>query len=134
MMACAICYAVIICVHGLGMINLFNELRGNILSNTPVNKAEMVDFIAAQNDIPKTVATKVLNSVVDAITLTLQSGKSFTIPGFGTFSVKLRAARVGRNPKTGEPINIEASNIPNFKAGKALKDAVNSGSVVTEEA
>lgn len=103
------------------------------MSNTPVNKAELVEHLAEHAEIPKTTAQRVLNSMLEAITLTLQSGKSITFPGFGTFSVKPRAARVGRNPKTGEPINIEASNVPSFKAGKGLKDAVNSGSVVTEE-
>lgn len=103
------------------------------MSNTPVNKAELVDHLAEQTDITKATAQRVLSAMLDAITTTLQSGKSITFPGFGTFSVKPRAARVGRNPKTGEPINIEASNVPSFKAGKGLKDAVNSGSVVTEE-
>ena len=102
------------------------------MSKTPVNKTEVIDLIAEQGEVSKATAQRILNSLLEAITLTLQSGKSLTFPGFGTFSVKPRAARVGRNPKTGEPINIEASNNPSFKAGKGLKDAVNSGSVVTE--
>lgn len=103
------------------------------MSKIAVNKSDLVDLISEEAEISKATAQRVLNSFLEAITLTLRSGKSLTFPGFGTFSVKARAARVGRNPKTGEPINIEASNVPNFKAGKGLKDAVNSGSVVTEE-
>lgn len=102
------------------------------MSKTPVNKTEVIDYIASQQEISKATAQRVLNSLLEAITLTLQSGKSLTFPGFGTFSVKPRAARVGRNPKTGEPINIEASKNPAFKAGKGLKDAVNCDSVVSE--
>lgn len=103
------------------------------MSNLPTNKTEMVDYIAEKVDVPKATALKMVNCLLESITSTLRSGKSLTFPGFGTFSVKTRAARMGRNPKTGEPISIEAANIPNFKAGKQLKDAVNSGSVVIEE-
>ncbi|MFO1257447.1 MAG: HU family DNA-binding protein [Gammaproteobacteria bacterium] len=91
-------------------------------------------MLAENAELTKASAGKVLNSLVDIITLSLRSGKSVSLLGFGTFAVKPRAARVGRNPKTGEPIQIDAANVPVFKAGKALKDAVNSGSVVAEEA
>ncbi len=103
------------------------------MSKTPVNKTDIIELVAEQAEISKTAATKAFNSVLDSITAALQSGKGVSLLGFGTFSVKARAARVGRNPKTGEPINIEAANVPVFKAGKALKDAVNSGTVVLEE-
>ena len=102
------------------------------MNKTATNKTEIIDLISAETEISKSNVQRVLNSFFEAITVTLQSGKAVTFPGFGTYSVKSRAARVGRNPKTGEPINIEASNVPSFKAGKGLKDAVNSGSVVSE--
>lgn len=104
------------------------------MSKIPLNKADLVDMLAENAELSKASAGKVLNSLVDIITLSLRSGKSVSLLGFGTFAVKPRAARVGRNPKTGEPIQIDAANVPVFKAGKALKDAVNSGSVVAEEA
>lgn len=104
------------------------------MSKIPLNKADLVDMLAENAELTKASAGKVLNSLVDIITLSLRSGKSVSLLGFGTFAVKPRAARVGRNPKTGEPIQIDAANVPVFKAGKALKDAVNSGSVVAEEA
>ena len=99
----------------------------------PVNKAEIIDLIVEQAEIPKAAAGRAFNAVMEAIIAALRSGKSVNLPGIGAFSVKPRAARVGRNPKTGAPIQIEAANVPVFKAGKALKDAVNSGSVVLEE-
>jgi len=102
------------------------------VSNSPVNKTELIDYIAESADISKVAATKALNAVTEGITESLQSGKSLSLLGFGTFSVKARAARVGRNPKTGEPIQIAAAIVPAFKAGKGLKEAVNSGSVVGE--
>ncbi len=103
------------------------------MSKIPVNKTEIIEFVAEQSDISKASATRALNAFLEAITTALRSGKTVSLLGFGNFSVKARAARVGRNPKTGAPINIEAANVPMFKAGKALKDAVNSGSVVVEE-
>nr|WP_221200428.1 HU family DNA-binding protein [Litorivivens lipolytica] len=75
--------------------------------------------------MPKAAAGRALDAVVDSITDALKKDDSVSLVGFGTFSVKERAARTGRNPQTGEPINIAAAKIPSFKAGKALKDAVN---------
>ncbi len=98
-----------------------------------VNKAELIDHIAEHADISKAAAGRALNGLLDAVMAALCGGKSVSLLGFGTFSVKPRAARTGRNPKTGEPIQIAASNVALFKAGKVLKDAVNSGSVVLEE-
>jgi DNA-binding protein HU-beta len=90
-----------------------------------VNKAELIDAIAESADISKAAATRAVDTFIDQITQTLKKGDQVTLVGFGTFSVKARAARTGRNPRTGEAINIAASNNPTFKAGKALKDAVN---------
>jgi DNA-binding protein HU-beta len=90
-----------------------------------VNKAELIDSIAASADIPKAAAGRALDAVIESVQGALQKGDSVALVGFGTFSVKDRAARTGRNPQTGQPIQIAAAKIPNFKAGKSLKDAVN---------
>ncbi|GJL80705.1 MAG: DNA-binding protein HU-beta [marine bacterium B5-7] len=90
-----------------------------------MNKTELVEALAASNDMSKSEAAAVLDGLVDIVTKTLSSGDSIAITGFGTFSVSDRAARTGRNPQTGETIHIAASKMPKFKAGKALKDAVN---------
>jgi len=90
-----------------------------------VNKSELIDAIAASADISKAAAGRALDSMVEAITDALKKGDQVTLIGFGTFAVKERAARTGRNPQTGETIQIEAAKVPGFKAGKALKDAVN---------
>ena len=86
-----------------------------------MNKSELIDAIAAGADISKAAAGRALEAVTDS----LQKGEGVSLVGFGTFSVKERAARTGRNPKTGETIQIKAAKVPGFKAGKALKDAVN---------
>jgi len=90
-----------------------------------VNKAELIDKIAEGTDLSKAAATRALDTVLNSITNALKAGDQVTLVGFGTFQVKDRAARVGRNPRTGEAIQIKASKNPSFKAGKALKDAVN---------
>lgn len=90
-----------------------------------MNKTEMIDAVAAAADLSKADAGRAIDAVVDTITNTLKSGDSVTLVGFGTFLVRERAARTGRNPQTGATIEIKASNAPAFKAGKALKDAVN---------
>ena len=90
-----------------------------------MNKSELIDAIAAGADISKAAAGRALDSMLDAVTDSLQKGEGVSLVGFGTFSVKERAARTGRNPKTGETILIKAAKVPGFKAGKALKDAVN---------
>ena len=90
-----------------------------------MNKSELIDAIASSADLSKASASRALDAAVDAVTSELQNGGSVSLVGFGTFSVKDRAARTGRNPQTGETINIKAAKIPNFKAGKGLKDAVN---------
>ncbi len=90
-----------------------------------VNKAELIEAVADKNEMTKAAATRAVDSVLGTITDALVSGDQVTLVGFGTFQVRDRAARVGRNPRTGEAIDIKASKIPSFKAGKALKDAVN---------
>ena len=90
-----------------------------------MNKTELVDAIADSAEISKAAATRALDSVVEAITKALKKGEEVTLVGFGTFSVRKRAARSGRNPRTGETIKIKASIVPGFKAGKVLRDAVN---------
>jgi DNA-binding protein HU-beta len=90
-----------------------------------VNKAQLVDKIAEGADISKAAAGRALDSFIDAISDTLKEGDNVALVGFGTFQVKERSARTGRNPQTGAEIQIAAANVPSFKAGKALKDAVN---------
>ena len=90
-----------------------------------MNKTELIEEIAKSADITKASATRALDAMIDAVTSSLQKNDSVTLVGFGTFSVSERAARTGRNPRTKEEITIEAAKVPKFKAGKALKDAVN---------
>lgn len=90
-----------------------------------MNKAELIEAVAASADVSKAAATRAVDAVFDAVTNSLKGGDQVTIVGFGTFQVRERAARTGRNPQTGETINIAAAKVPSFKAGKALKDAVN---------
>ncbi|GGB16470.1 MULTISPECIES: nucleoid-associated protein HU-beta [Agarivorans] len=90
-----------------------------------MNKAQLVDKIAEGADISKAAAGRALDSFIEAISDTLKEGDSVALVGFGTFQVKERSARTGRNPQTGAEIQIAAANVPSFKAGKALKDAVN---------
>ena len=90
-----------------------------------MNKSELIDIVADKADISKSTAGDALEAVLEGITEALKGGDSVTFVGFGTFSVSARAARDGRNPRTGETIKIAASNLAKFKAGKALKDALN---------
>ena len=90
-----------------------------------MNKSELIDAIAASADIPKAAAGRALDAVIESVTGALKAGDSVVLVGFGTFSVKERAARTGRNPQTGKAIEIAAAKVPGFKAGKGLKDAVN---------
>ncbi|MBC81519.1 MAG: DNA-binding protein HU [Gammaproteobacteria bacterium] len=90
-----------------------------------MNKQELIDNIASSADITKAAAGRALDAVTDSITGSLKQGDSVVLVGFGTFSVRSRAARTGRNPQTGQEIQIAAAKVPAFKAGKALKDAVN---------
>ena len=90
-----------------------------------MNKGELIESVAASAGMSRADATKAVDAVLESVTRTLAGGGGVSLVGFGTFSVKARAARMGRNPRTGEAIQIKASNVPGFKAGKALKDAVN---------
>ena len=90
-----------------------------------MNKSELIDAIASEADISKASAGRALDSMLGSITGALSNGDSVSLVGFGTFSVKQRAARTGRNPQTGAAIQIKAATVPGFKAGKALKEAVN---------
>ncbi len=90
-----------------------------------MNKTELVEYIATQADISKAAANRALEAVIDAVKTTLKKGNDVSLVGFGTFAVGKRAARVGRNPRTGAAIKIKAAKIPKFRPGKALKDALN---------
>jgi DNA-binding protein HU-beta len=90
-----------------------------------VNKTELIEHIADKSDISKAAAARALTSIIDAVKKTLKKGDSVTLVGFGTFSVSKRAARTGRNPRTGAALKIKAAKVPRFKPGKALKDALN---------
>jgi DNA-binding protein HU-beta len=90
-----------------------------------MNKTEIIDNIAKSADISKAAAGRALDSTVAAIKTALKKGGMITLVGFGTFYVGKRAARTGRNPRTGAAIKIKAAKVPKFRAGKALKDAVN---------
>jgi DNA-binding protein HU-beta len=90
-----------------------------------VNKAELVEAIAKGADLSKAAAERALDSAVGAVKQKLRKGGTVTLVGFGTFYVGKRAARSGRNPRTGASIKIKAAKIPKFRAGKALKDALN---------
>ena len=90
-----------------------------------MNKSELIDAIADKSELTKADAGRALDGFLGAVTDALSNGDSVALVGFGTFSVKERAERKGRNPQTGAEITIKAANIPSFKAGKSLKDAVN---------
>jgi DNA-binding protein HU-beta len=90
-----------------------------------VNKNELVDAVASATKLTKVDAAKAVDAVFDSITRSLKKGNEVRLVGFGTFNVRKRAASQGRNPRTGEPLKIPASRKPKFKAGKALKGALN---------
>ncbi|RJX69989.1 HU family DNA-binding protein [Vibrio sinensis] len=90
-----------------------------------MNKTQLVEHIAENADLSKASAGRALDALIEAVSGTLQAGDQVALVGFGTFSVRTRAARTGRNPKTGEEIQIAEAKVPAFKAGKALKDACN---------
>lgn len=90
-----------------------------------MNKGDLIELVSGDAGLSKADASRAVDSVIAAITSALKSGKQVSLVGFGTFAVKKRAARTGRNPRTGEAIEIRASKVPGFRAGKALKDAVN---------
>ena len=89
-----------------------------------MNKSELVELVAEKASVTKKESEKVVTAILDSITDTLAKGEKVQLVGFGTFEVRQRQAREGRNPSTGEAIKIAAQNVPAFKAGKALKDLV----------
>ena len=89
-----------------------------------MNKSDLIEAVASSADVTKAVAARAVDGMLDAVTSALKNGEQVAVTGFGTFEVRERAARQGRNPQTGETIQIKASKVPAFKAGKALKDAV----------
>jgi DNA-binding protein HU-beta len=90
-----------------------------------MNKGELIDAVAGEAGLSKADATRAVEALFGTVTKALKAGDQVALVGFGTFVAKKRAAREGRNPRTGETIQIPASVVPGFKAGKALKDAVN---------
>ena len=90
-----------------------------------MNKSELIDQISSDTGLPKKDATQALDSVFNKITEAMCQGEEVTLIGFGTFASKFRPERAGRNPQTGEAMTIKAAYLPNFRAGKALKEAVN---------
>lgn len=90
-----------------------------------MNKTELIEHIAINADISKAAASRALEATITAVQTTLKKGDAVQIIGFGSFSVGKRAARTGRNPRTGEEIKIKAAKVPKFTPGKALKDALN---------
>ena len=90
----------------------------------PVNKSEIIEAIAENAELSKAAAQRALDAFINAVKVALQNGDQVALVGFGTFDVKERAARSGRNPRTHEIIKIDATKVPRFKAGKALKEAV----------
>ena len=89
-----------------------------------MNKAELIAAVAEKVGLSKKDTEKAINATFDTITATMEAGEKVQLVGFGVFDVKERATHIGRNPKTKEPIEIAASRVPFFKAGKALKDAI----------
>jgi DNA-binding protein HU-beta len=90
-----------------------------------MNKDDLIRAVAEQAQMTKANAAQAVNAVFESITGSLKKGDPVTLVGFGSFKVSKRAARQGRNPRTGEPISIAAATVPSFSAGKGLKDAVN---------
>jgi DNA-binding protein HU-beta len=90
-----------------------------------MNKKQLIAAMAEQADVSQATAGRTLDALVESVTKSLKEGESVLLVGFGSFSVKKRAARTGRNPRSGEPVNISAANVPKFSASKILKDALN---------
>ena len=114
------------CLGG-GKINDEETLLSTLFLNEGplVNKTELIEHIAKHADISKAAATRALESMIGAVKTTLKKGGAVSLVGFGTFAVGKRAARSGRNPRTGAAIKIKAAKVPKFRPGKALKDALN---------
>lgn len=101
------------------------DLKGLLTTKgEKMNKSELIDAIATGSGLTKAAASKVLEVFTSTVTRALQSGDQVVLPGFGSFSTSMRSARTGRNPQTGQTINIKAARVAKFKAGKSLKEAV----------
>ena len=107
--------------------------QSNLKKGIMVNKTQLVDFVSESADLPKTKAAAVLDIILEKISAALADGEQVVLVGFGTFSAKKRAARVGRDPRTGNALQIPESVVAGFKAGKALKDAVNAVLIAEKE-
>ena len=90
-----------------------------------MNKTDLINAIAEKAELTKTDAGHALDAFIEVVQKSLKKGDDVSLVGFGTFTVRKRAARTGRNPRTNEPLKIKASKVPAFKAGKSLKDALN---------
>ncbi|WP_445496579.1 nucleoid-associated protein HU-beta [Photorhabdus sp. SF281] len=90
-----------------------------------MNKSQLIDKIAADSNISKAAAGRVVDAFISSVTAALKDGDDVALVGFGTFAVRERSARTGRNPQTGEELKIAAAKVPAFRPGKGLKDAVN---------
>lgn len=99
-----------------------------------MNKSELIEAVAEQADLPKTSVSKVLDAFLETVSATLASGEEIALVGFGTFTVKDRPERQGRNPATGQPMTIAAARVPSFRPGKALKETVNTAALEAEGA
>ena len=108
--------------HRYNFFGVYNKL---LLERIKMNKSELIDAIASGANLSKADAARALNATTGAITSAMASGDGVQLTGFGSFVVRARAARSGRNPQTGATIQIAASNAPAFKAGKLLKESVN---------
>ncbi|WP_349627883.1 HU family DNA-binding protein [Variovorax sp. PCZ-1] len=104
--------------------NLFFH-ASHLSRGVTMNKTDLIEHIAKQADISKAAATRALEATLGAVKTTLKKGGTVSVVGFGTFAVGKRAARAGRNPRTGAAIKIKAARVPKFRPGKALKDALN---------
>ena len=89
-----------------------------------MNKTDLIEHMAERADLSKSAAGRCLDAFMEAVSAALEKGDTVTLAGFGTFAVGTRAARSGRNPKTGETLSIKAARVPKFKPGKALRDAI----------
>jgi DNA-binding protein HU-beta len=106
-------------------ISKFHTTETDFPRGIEVNKTDLIEHIAKHADISKAAATRALDSMIGAVKTTLKKGGSVSLVGFGTFAVGRRAARTGRNPRTGTAIKIKAAKVPKFRPGKGLKDALN---------
>lgn len=102
-----------------------DRVKMDLAKGVSMNKGDLIEAVSGEAGLSKADASRAVESLLSAITNALKGGNQVSLVGFGTFTVKKRSARTGRNPRTGEAIEIRASKVPGFRAGKALKDAVN---------